>query len=92
MTKVVVHIGRLVVHGNGSFVADAFSEHLRQEIGRHIGAGLSGPEIAQRLQAGASAIHRDRRNRPRSRDEEPARAGSAPESAAASQVARKLVK
>ena len=38
MTRVVVDIGRLVVHGAGEFASEAFADSLRQEIARRMGA------------------------------------------------------
>ncbi len=54
MTRVVVHIGQLVVHGAGSFVADMFGSELREQVRRRIGDGASATSIAGRLRGGPS--------------------------------------
>jgi len=56
MTKIVVHIGRLVVHGHGGFATEAFTDNLKEEIARRIGQGLSAQDIADRLQGGAASL------------------------------------
>jgi hypothetical protein len=81
MTRVVVRIGRFVVHGVEAFAADTFSESLRQEIGRRI-AQDSASHIAQRLQGNASVTH-NRTRRPSAHHRASTSKGSAERSVAA---------
>lgn len=57
MTRVVVHIGRLVVHGDETFASEKFAENLQHEIARRIGQGASAADIAHKLQANAPSAH-----------------------------------
>ncbi len=90
MTKIVLSIGRLVVHGANGFAAEAFSESLRQEISRHLAQGAGAHEVAQRLQGNASsALHGTAAGQ---RTQRQAPAGGSAESSAAAEVAGRLFK
>ena len=52
MARVVIHIGRLVVHGARGFAADAFREGLQREIAQGM-AGASAPALAGAAPDGA---------------------------------------
>lgn len=56
MTKVVVHISRIVVQGGDGFVSEVFGESLRQEIAHRIGQGLSAQEIADKLRGSTTSL------------------------------------
>ena len=89
MTKVVLHIGRLVLHGADPFSAEAFTENLRREIEQRIADG-AGRDIGQRLQGNAPSGLRGTSLEPR-KHPQPAGRTSA-EGAVAAEVVGRLFK
>lgn len=88
MTKVVLHIGRVVVHGGDRFVSEAFADSLREEIARHIARDAGGGHVAQQLQGNAASVQHGRAASGQVQPGAPARL----ESAVAAQVAGRLFK
>lgn len=87
MTKVVVTIGRLVVHGKEPFASEAFVAQLRQEIAHRIAGGTTAQDIARQLQGKAPGAMHGPMAGPRK-----AGASGAAEGILASEVAGRLFK
>ena len=85
--RVVVTIGRLVVHGCGGFASEAFTESLRQQIAERISPGTSAGDIARQLRGNAALSKRDRAAAPRQGGPQ-----GTPEKTAAAEVAGRLFK
>jgi hypothetical protein len=83
MTRIVVHIGRIVVHGGAAFRGDDFRESLQQELARRIGGEGGSTELTRKLRAAEHG--RGVRNPVQSE-----RAGRTPEQRAAFQVVGRL--
>lgn len=56
MTRVVVHIRRLSVHGSGTFSAERFQERLAAELEQRLGGGASAPEPPNQEHRDASNV------------------------------------
>lgn len=56
MTRVVVHIGRMVVHGSEGFASEAFGASLQQQISLRIAEGANVGDIVRRLQGNAVSV------------------------------------
>jgi hypothetical protein len=82
--RIVVKIGRLSIHGGGSFVPASFAEQLRTETRRRISGGLGPATIARQLGDARSATA----TRSPGRGEH---ARSGVEATAAARVARRLL-
>ncbi|CAG9170145.1 hypothetical protein LMG23992_01482 [Cupriavidus laharis] len=82
--RVIVHIGRLVVHGTRDFEVEDFRDRLREEIAGQLARGASAGEIARQVRAGHVS--------PAPRPSGNAIAGGAPEQTAASVLAGRLLR